>query len=103
MGHKNKRSLFQQAYDRLQGMAGYGRSKYEDKKAGVSDRYIYSFNSMKTYQKHVNYFLHWCKDSEAVRQNLGHTPKSLEDCRAFVETYIRLLLTSRLSTRAGQI
>lgn len=89
MGHKNKRSLFQQAYDRLQGMAGYGRSKYEDKRTGVSSKYIYSFNSMKTYQKHINYFLHWCKDSEEVRQNLGHTPKSLEECRAFVETYIR--------------
>lgn len=89
MGHKNKRSLFQQAYDRLQSMAGYGRSKYEDKKAGISGKYIYSFNSMKTYQKHINYFLHWCKDSKEVRQTLGHTPRSLDECQAFVEPYIR--------------
>lgn len=49
MSHKNKDGLFKQVYDRLQSMNGQGRSKHKDKENGVSNRYIYSFESMKTY------------------------------------------------------
>ena len=56
MSHQNKKSLFQQGYERLQSMCGYGRSKHEDKALKLDKRYIYSFNCMKTYQKHTNYF-----------------------------------------------
>lgn len=43
MGHKNRAggSLRQQVYDELQKKNGFGRSKHEDKKAGISSRYIY--------------------------------------------------------------
>lgn len=89
ISHENKRSLYQQAYDSLQNMVGYGRSKYEDKRNKVSDRYIYSYNSMIAYQKHVNYFIKWCKDSEFVRDALGRKPRTLDECKQFVEPYIR--------------
>lgn len=89
MGHKNRRSLYQQAYDRLQSMQGYGRSKHEDKRNGVSGEYIYSYSTMKTYQKHANYFLRWCKESEDIRTQLGHTPRTLEECEQFVAQFIR--------------
>ena len=59
MGHKNRNTggtLRDQVYNRLQGKQGFGRSKSEDKRNGISSRYIYSFNSMKTYMKHAFYF-----------------------------------------------
>ena len=52
MGHKNRDTggtLRDQVYKKLQGKRGFGRSKDEDKRNGISSRYIYSFNSMKTY------------------------------------------------------
>lgn len=51
MGHKNRNTggtLRDQVYKKLQGKRGFGRSKSEDKRNGISSRYIYSFNSMKT-------------------------------------------------------
>lgn len=89
MSHKNKRSLFQQGYDRLQSMNGYGRSKHEDKALKLDKQFIYSFNSMKTYQRHLNYFLQWCRTSAAVRERLGRMPRTLDECAPFVELYIR--------------
>lgn len=89
MSHKNKDGLFKQVYDRLQSMNGQGRSKHKDKENGVSNRYIYSFESMKTYMKHCKYFVQWCKTSGDIRNDLGHAPRMLEECEPYVEKYIR--------------
>ena len=43
MGHKNRNTggtLRDQVYNRLQGKQGFGRSKSEDKRNGISSRYI---------------------------------------------------------------
>lgn len=95
MGHKNRNTggtLRDQVYNRLQGKRGFGRSKSEDKRNGISSRYIYSFNSMKTYMKHCFYFVEWCKASPDIRaamiiasQNLGHNRESVVG-----EHYLRL-------------
>lgn len=91
MGHKNRAggSLRQQAYDELQKKNGFGRSKYEDKKAGISSRYIYSFNSMKTYLKHSFYFVEWCKNQEYIKKELNHKPRTLSECFPYVEPFLR--------------
>lgn len=89
MGHRNKRSLHQQAYDRLQSMCGYGRSKKQDKILGISNKYIYSFSSMQSYQKHINYFLTWCKSNPVITEQLGHRARTLEEVEPYIEPYIR--------------
>lgn len=84
MGHKNRAggSLRQQVYDELQKKNGFGRSKHEDKKAGISSRYIYSFNSMKTYLKHSFYFVEWCKNQDYIKGELNHKPRTLAESKA---------------------
>lgn len=92
MGHKNRNTggtLRDQVYNRLQGKQGFGRSKSEDKRNGISSRYIYSFNSMKTYMKHAFYFVEWCKASPDIRAAIGHKPRTLEECENYVEAFIR--------------
>lgn len=89
MSHRNKTSLHQQVYKRLQGMEGYGRSKHDDKALHITGQYIYSFSTMQTYMKHCNYFVAWCKEDEKIRENLGHKPHTLEECEPYVERFIR--------------
>lgn len=91
MGHKNRTggSLRQQVYRELQSKSGFGRSKHEDKKNGVSNLYIYSFNSMKTYLKHCNYFAEWCKSQDYIKEELGHAPRTLAECEPYAESFIR--------------
>lgn len=91
MGHKNRAggSLRQQVYDELQRKNGFGRNKHEDKKAGISSRYIYSFNSMKTYLKHAFYFVEWCKNQDYIKEELNHKPRTLAECFPYVEPFLR--------------
>lgn len=91
MGHKNRAggSLRQQVYDELQKKNGFGRSKHEDKKAGISSRYIYSFNSMKTYLKHSFYFVEWCKNQDYIKGELKHKPRTLAECKPYIEDFLR--------------
>lgn len=91
MGHKNRTggSLRQQVYAELQRRNGFGRSKHEDKKTGASALYIYSFNSMKTYLKHCNYFVNWCKNQDYIKEELNHTPRTLAECFPYVESFLR--------------
>lgn len=89
MSHKDKQSLHQQVYDRLQSMNGFGRSKHEDKKQGITNKYIYSFSTMKTYMKHCNYYVKWCKNNQEIKNTLGHKPRTLDECEPYVEQYIR--------------
>lgn len=92
MGHKNRDTggtLRDQVYNRLQGKRGFGRSKNEDKRNGISSRYIYSFNSMKTYMKHCFYFVEWCRKSPDIKAAIGHKPRTLEECEDYVEAFIR--------------
>lgn len=91
MGHKNRAggSLRQQVYDELQKKNGFGRSKHEDKRAGLAGQYIYSFNSMATYMKHCFYFVEWCRNNEDIRTELGHKPRTLAECFKYVERFLR--------------
>lgn len=91
MGHKNRTggSLRQQVYRELQSKNGFGRSKHEDKKNGVSNLYIYSFNSMKTYMKHCAYFVEWCKSQDYIKEELNHAPRTLAECEPYAEAFIR--------------
>ena len=59
---RNKRfhkDLHQQAYDRLTSMQAFGESKKEAIANGTDREKIFSFNTYKTYWKHVKYFIKW--------------------------------------------
>ena len=58
---KPKRSLEQQAYAELKSMLAIGESKYEAKRDGTSDKKIFSFDTFKTYKKHIGYFCEYIK------------------------------------------
>lgn len=87
MGHKNKRSLHQQAYDLLQAKCGFGRSKQQDKALKVTDQYIYSYSTMKTYLKVSNEFITWCKDNKPKA-------REIDDLRQYVGDYVKHLAES---------
>ena len=64
MGRKNKeyqKDLHQQAYDSLKSMEAYGKSKKEAMREGTAKDKIYSYNTFKTYWKHIRYFVDWVK------------------------------------------
>lgn len=87
MAHKSKLSLAQQVFNMLESKARYGHSKHEDKKAGVSEQYIYSFDTMKTYKKQSLAFVRWVK--EHVASEIGRQPRTLAECRPYVERYLQ--------------
>ena len=89
MSHKNKQTLNQQIYDTLQKKNGFGRSRHDDKVLGLTDQYIYSYSTMKAYIKHCNRFTDWCKNNAAIKQALGHKPRTLTECLPYVESWIR--------------
>lgn len=82
MSHQNKKSLIGQADDRLQKMtqAGVGRSKHQDKIDDIDHKYIYTWETYRTYIKHCCYFLDWCKEN--------HGCKTLKQCRQYVPEWI---------------
>ena len=51
MGHKNKKSLTRQVQQVLESKLRIGYSKHKDKHDGISDNYIYSYSTLKTYIK----------------------------------------------------
>ena len=89
MSHKNKKTLNQQIYENLQRKSGFGRSRHDDKVLGLTDQYIYSYNTMKSYIKHCNYFTEWCKENPEIKAVLGHKPRTLDECLPYVESWIR--------------
>lgn len=80
MGHKSKLSLVRQVQERYDSLLSIGRSKYEDKKAGVTKNYIYSWSTYKAYIKHADYFTAWCKSN--------HGCKTLADCRSYAAAWM---------------
>lgn len=80
MSHKNKKSLTKQVQDVYESKLRIGQSKHKDKHDGVSEDYIYSYGTLKSYLKEANYFVKFCK------QNYGC--KTLEQCKPHVAEWI---------------
>lgn len=103
MSHKDKASLAEQVWRTLEGKARYGHSKHADKAAGVADQYIYSFDTMATYKKHALYFVAWAKENADARAALGHKPRTLQECRPFVERWLLERQAAGLSAQTVQM
>lgn len=84
MGHKNKPnrgSLVKQVQDSLDAKLQIGRKKKPDKIAGISQNYIYSWETYHSYLKHCCYFAKWCKEN--------HGCKTIEQCKMYASEWMK--------------
>lgn len=90
MGYKSTGgSLHQQVYSSLQEKNGFGRSKHDDKSLGITNDFIYSYDTMKTYMKACNSFVGWVKSQQYIKDDLGHRARTLDECKAYVADWIK--------------
>ena len=83
MGHcnkKNKGSLVKQVETALDSRLAIGRKKHADKVADMTYKYIYSWETYRSYLKHCCYFVKWCKENYGC--------KALEDCRVHISEWM---------------
>lgn len=84
MGHKNKPnrgSLVKQVQDSLDAKLQIGRKKKPDKLSGISQNYIYNWETYHSYLKHCCYFVKWCKEN--------HGCKTIEQCKAYASEWMK--------------
>lgn len=80
MGHKNKESLIRQVEKELKSKLKIGASKYEDKKLGITHKYIYSWSTFRNYLKISCRFVVYCKEK--------HNCKTVVDCRKYANEWL---------------
>lgn len=88
MPHQKIPPLKEQVYVKLHGMLLPGRSKHEDKKTGEDSKYIYSYTTFQNYKKHCYDFTDWCRNNTKIADDIGHKPRTLDECRAYVGEWI---------------
>lgn len=80
---EKKKSMVQQVKETLDAQLAIGCSKYKDKRAGVIESRIYSWDTYRAYLRHSCDFAKWCQE----RYKSG----SLEECKAHAAEYIQEL------------
>ena len=93
---KNKLSLVKQVSDKIDELFVPGRPKHLDKAANATGDKIYSYETRRAYKKHACYFVDWVKQ-QPVRPELGHKPRTLEECRAYVPEWLQSRIDQGLS------
>ena len=85
---RNRHSLSYQAKQILDSKLRIGESKHELKRKGEDvSAWIFSYSTYTSYLKHINYFINYAR-KEYVTE-FGKQPRKLEDCRKYVEPFIR--------------
>ena len=84
------KDLHQQAYERLTGMQAFGESKKQAIANGTDKDKIFSFNTYKTYWKHVKYFTKW------VEKNYPEC-KTLKKAKRYVNEWLQSRVDQGLS------
>lgn len=81
MGHKSKKSLVRQVQEKLVSKMAAGDSKHLDKRqSGVTAQKIYSYSTLRAYEKHACNFVKWAKNE--------HNCKTLEECHSYINEYL---------------
>lgn len=75
-------SIRYQIEKELKSMCRFGESRYEAKKYHTAYKYIYSFNTMRTYIKQLNYMVDWAKER-------GIKLKSIDDMLAHGDEWLQ--------------
>lgn len=94
--HKTDKSLIQQVKETLDSKLAIGESKYLAKLDGTYTKHIYSWETYRSYLKHDCYFVKWCKE-QPIDLLLGHKPRTLDECRRFVEKWVQYNIDRGLS------
>lgn len=94
--NKPGKSLIQQVKEKLDSMLAIGQSKYLAKLNGTYRKFIFSWDTYRSYLKHCCYFVKWVKTQD-IDKSLGHKPRTLEECRTFTEKWIQYGIDRGLS------
>lgn len=80
---KNKKapSLIRQIDQSLQSRLAIGRPKRPDKTDGSYRKYIYSWQTYRSYMKQLGLFARWCKET--------HNARYIKECRQYVAEYLQ--------------
>ena len=70
-----KRSLHQQAHEKLMSMQAFGESRHRDKRDGSDKGKIYSYKTYETYLEQTRYFLKWLRINHPECKNLKKAKK----------------------------
>lgn len=81
MSKNKKASLIRQIDQSLRSRLAIGRPKRPDKADGSYRKYIYSWQTYKSYMRQLGLFAHWCK--------LQHNARYLKECRQYVAEYLQ--------------
>lgn len=86
--NKPGKSLVHQVKECLDSKLAIGESKSLAKKDGSYRDRIYSWDTYRSYTKHACYFVKWCKQ-QPTDPSIGHTVRTLAECRTFAERWIQ--------------
>ena len=85
MSRNNKKyykNLHDQAYEKMQSMMSQGESRRGAKVAGTASDKIFSYNTYKTYWRHIKYYIAWLNsthpDCSTLRQARKYVPEWLQ-------------------------
>lgn len=80
---KNKKppSLIRQIDQSLRSRLAIGRPKRPDKADGSYRKYIYSWQTYRSYMKQLGLFARWCKET--------HNARYIKECRQYVSEYLQ--------------
>ena len=85
---RNRHSLSYQAKQILDSKLRIGESKHDLKRKGEDvSKWIFSYSTYTSYLKNINYFINYARKEYATE--FGRQPKKLEDCRKYVEPFMR--------------
>lgn len=86
-----RRSMKNEAFNRLESMKAYGQKKHLDKEKNggkPAKNKVYGYGTMKTYKNVVAHFTNWAK---------GHGCRTLDDARPLVDRYLQERIDAGLS------
>ena len=70
-----KKSLHQQAHEKLMSMQAFGESRYRDKRDGSDKGKIYSYKTYETYREQTRYFVRWVQETHTECKTLKRARK----------------------------
>lgn len=87
--NREKTNLTYEIQTTLMGKLAIGESKHKAKADGSYLQHIYSYNTLRTYMRHSNYFAKYCKAEHGCR--------TLADCRPYVDEWLQTRIDAGMS------